>query len=170
MLFIACATILMQAFCNTHNDFHLEKTDKHILILLVGFAIIFFYFFIVLHYFLLSSSFHGKPMGAVSAFITGNYPRQPAVSSLFVKFVNLLFLVEFISDLIKDISSAKMPDLFAVFMLLIECTFYAFCPFLFLLVGSQRCSMFFLKLLMEQSCPSQMYINLELIASSSIVM
>ena len=44
-------------------------------------------------------------MGAVS---TGNYHRQRAAVYLFVKSVNLSFILEFKSDVIKDVSSAKM--------------------------------------------------------------
>ena len=47
-------------------------------------------------------------MGAVSAFTTGNYSRQPAAVYLFVKSANLSFMLEFKSDVIKDVSSAKV--------------------------------------------------------------
>ena len=44
-------------------------------------------------------------MDPVSTFTTGNYPRQPVVVYLFVKFVNLSFMLLFKSDVIKDVSS-----------------------------------------------------------------
>ena len=44
-------------------------------------------------------------MDPVSAFTTGNYPRQPVVVYLFVKSVNLSFMLLFKSVVIKDVSS-----------------------------------------------------------------
>ena len=44
-------------------------------------------------------------MDPVSAFTTGNYPRRPGVVYLFVKSVNLSFMLLFKSDVIKDVSS-----------------------------------------------------------------
>ena len=52
-------------------------------------------------------------MGAVSPFTTGSYPRQPVVVYLFVISVNLSFMLQFKSDVMKNISSTKMPHLFA---------------------------------------------------------
>ena len=69
-------------------------------------------------------------MGAVSAFTTGNYPRQPVVVYLFVKSVNLSFMLEFKFDVIKDVSSSKMSYSFAAVKVLMKCTFFAFSPFL----------------------------------------
>ena len=88
-------------------------------------------------------------MGAVSAFTTGNYPRQPAVASLFLNSVDLSFLMKVKSDIIKDINFAKMSESFATVEVLIERTFFAFSPLIYLLVGSQGCSMFLLKLLID---------------------
>ena len=62
-----------------------------------------------LHYFVLCSPyFQEKSMGAVSAFITRNYPYEPAAAYLCVRSVNLSFMLEFKSDVIKDVSSAKI--------------------------------------------------------------
>ena len=44
-------------------------------------------------------------MDAVSAFAMAKYPLQPVVC-LFLESVNLCFMLEFKSDVIKDISSA----------------------------------------------------------------
>ena len=44
-------------------------------------------------------------MDTVSAFTTGNYPRQPAVVSLFVSCVGLSVLKDVKSDVNKDVSS-----------------------------------------------------------------
>ena len=54
----------------------------------------FFSFFVSLRYLVLVSR----------ECLSENYLHQPAVASVFVKFVNLSFLVEFKSDVIKDIS------------------------------------------------------------------
>ena len=88
-------------------------------------------------------------MGAVSAFTTGSYPRQPAVVYLFLKSANLSFMLEFKSDVITEVSSAKMSHSFAAAKVLMKLTFFAFIPFLFLLLGSQGSSMFRLKVVME---------------------
>ena len=56
------------------------------------------------------------------------FPHQPAADSLFLNSVDLSFLMEVKSDVIKDINSAKI---------LIERTFFAFIPFMYLLMGSQ---------------------------------
>ena len=58
-------------------------------------------------------------------------------------------MLEFKSDVIKDDSSAKMSHSFAVVKVLMKRTFFTFSPFLFLLMGSQECSMFLLQLVME---------------------
>ena len=86
---------------------------------------------------------------AVSAFMTGNYPCQPVVVYLFEKSVNLLFTLEFKSDVIKGVNSAKMSHSFTTLKVLMKLTFFAFSSFLFLLMGSQRCSIFLLELVME---------------------
>ena len=88
-------------------------------------------------------------MVAVSAFTTGNYPRQPVVVYLFVKSVIFSLMLKFKSDIIKDVSSTKMSHSFAAVQVLMKCTFFAFSPFLFLLMGSQGCSMCLLELVME---------------------
>ena len=123
----------------------------------------FLYLFIVLRYFVICSfCFQGKPSGAVSTFTTGNYPRQPAVASMFVKILNLFFLVELNSDVIRDVSSAKMSDTFAAAQVLLKGTFFVFSLFLVLLVESQGCSMFLLKLLIEQTyyiCCQSRYVS-----------
>ena len=67
-------------------------------------------------------------------------PHQPVVPSLFLKYVNLSFQMEFKSDVIKDISSAKMPGSFAAVEVLIEYTFFALSPFLLVLLESLGCS------------------------------
>ena len=59
-------------------------------------------------------------------------------------------MLEFKSDVIKDASSAKISHLFAAVKVLMKRTFFAFSLFLFLLVGSQECSMLLLEeLVME---------------------
>ena len=88
-------------------------------------------------------------MGAVSVFTTGNYHGQPFAVYLFVKSVNLFFMLEFKFDVIKDVSSAKMSHSFAAVEVLMKHTFFAFSPFLYVFMGNQGCSMFFLELLME---------------------
>ena len=50
--------------------------------------------------------FQGKPVGAVSAFITRNYPRRPAAASLFVSSVGLFLLMIVKCDVNKDVSFA----------------------------------------------------------------
>ena len=47
-------------------------------------------------------------MDAVSAFTTGNYPRQPAAASLFLNSVDLSFLMEVKSDVYKGINFTKI--------------------------------------------------------------
>ena len=88
-------------------------------------------------------------MGIVSAFTTESYPRHSVVFYLFVKSISLSFMPEFKAIVIKYVSSARMSHSFATVKVLMKCTFFAFSPFLFLLMGSQRCSMFLLKLVME---------------------
>ena len=46
-------------------------------------------------------------------FTTGNYPHQHAIASVFVKSVNLSFLIEVKSGIINNISSANMSNFFA---------------------------------------------------------
>ena len=75
-------------------------------------------------------------MDAVSAFTTANYPCQPLGVYLFVKSVTLSFILEFKFDIIKDVSSSKMPHSFAAVKVLMKRTFFAFSPFLCLLMGS----------------------------------
>ena len=58
-------------------------------------------------------------------------------------------MLEFRSDVIKDISSAKMYCLIAAVEILIKHNLFAFGPILFL-TRRQGCFMFFLELLMEQ--------------------
>ena len=70
-------------------------------------------------------------MSTVSAFMTGNYPRQPALVHLLVKSINLSFMVEFKSDVSKDISSAKMSHSFTAANILMKRTFLALVPFYF---------------------------------------
>ena len=70
-------------------------------------------------------------MATVSAFTTGKYPRQPVVY-LFVKSVNLSFKLGFKSDVIKDVSSAKMSHSFTALKVLMKATFFAFSSFLLL--------------------------------------
>ena len=89
-----------------------------------------------------------------------------------MKSANLSFMLEFKSDVIKDVSSTKMSHSFAAAEVLI-----AFSPFLLLLMGRQRCSMFLLKLLLKQTCrlcyqprPIWTWVNLELIALSNVTM
>ena len=96
---------------------------------------------------------------------------------MLVKFVNLSFLVEIKSDITEGVILAKTPESFAAVKVLIECTFFALSPFLVLLVGRQGCFMFLFELLMEEACsicsqsrPGRTHVDLELIASSGVVM
>ena len=82
-------------------------------------------------------------------FTMGNYPRQPAAASLFLNSPDLSFLMEVESDVIKYVSFTKVPQSFATIKLLIEGTFFAFSPFIYLLVRSEGCSVFFLELLVD---------------------
>ena len=88
-------------------------------------------------------------MVAVSACTTKNYSREPVAVYLFRKSVNLSFILEFKSGVIKEVSSAKMPHSFAAVEVLMKHTFFSFSAFLNVLMGSQRFSTFFLELLME---------------------
>ena len=84
-------------------------------------------------------------MGAGSSFTTGNYPRQPAGASSFVNYVEFSISMGVKSELNKDVSSTKMSESFATVKVLIEYTFFVFSPFMFLLAGSQGCTMFLLE-------------------------
>ena len=88
-------------------------------------------------------------MGAMSTFTTKNYSRQPVALYLFMESVNFSFKLEFKSDIIKDVSSAKMSHSFAAVEVLIKHTFMAFTAFLYVLIGSQGFFMLLLELLME---------------------
>ena len=88
-------------------------------------------------------------MGAMSTFTTKNYPRQPVALYLFMESVNFSFKLEFKSDIIKDVSSAKMSHSFAAVEVLTKHTFMAFTAFLYVLIGSQGFFMLLLELLME---------------------
>ena len=65
-------------------------------------------------------------MSTVSAFTTRNYPRQSVDVNLFAKSVNLSFMLVFKSDVIKDISSAKMSHSFKAVEVLMKHTFVTF--------------------------------------------
>ena len=96
-------------------------------------------------------SIQGKPMDAVSTF-TGNYSHQPAVLYLFMTSVIFSLMLKFKSDIIKDVSPAKMSHSFAAGKVLMKRTFFVFSAFLFLFMRSQGCSMFLLELVMKQTC------------------
>ena len=70
-------------------------------------------------------------MVTVSAFTTSKYSRQAAVVCLFLKSVNLLFMLKFKSDVIKDASSANMSHSLAVVKVLMKHIFFAFIPFIY---------------------------------------
>ena len=70
-------------------------------------------------------------MGAVSAFTTGNYTRQPAAATLFLNSVALSFLMEVKSDVIKDTNSAKTSESFVTVEVLIGRMFFAFIPLIY---------------------------------------
>ena len=82
-------------------------------------------------------------------FTMGNYPRQPAAASLFLNSPDLSFLMEVESVVIKYVSFTKVPQSFATIKLLIKGTFFAFSPFIYLLVRREGCSVFFLELLVD---------------------
>ena len=88
-------------------------------------------------------------MGAVRAFSAGNYTRQPGSASWFVNSVDLPVLMDADPDINKDISSGKMLESIATVEVQIKHTFFAFIPHIYLLVGSQGSTMFFLELLMD---------------------
>ena len=96
----------------------------------------------------LFSCFQGKPMGAVSVFMTGNCFRQSAAASLFFNLVDLSFLMKVKSDVMKNISFDKMSESFATVEVLVERTFFAtfFSPLIYFLMENQECSMFLLEL------------------------
>ena len=75
-------------------------------------------------------------MAAVSAFMAGNYPHQPVAVYLFVKSVNLSFMLKSKSDVIKKVSYAKISHLFTVVEVLMKHTIFAFSLFLYLLMES----------------------------------
>ena len=75
-------------------------------------------------------------MKTVSAFTTGNYPCQPVAVYLFIKLLNMSFMLDFKSDVIKDFVSAKMLHSFTAVKVLIKNAFFAFSPFLYVLMGS----------------------------------
>ena len=93
-----------------------------------------------------------KLKSAVKAFTMGSCFPQLVVVYLFLKSLNLSFMLEFQSDVIYDATSANMFHLFTAVEVLMKRTFFVFSLFLFLLMGSQGYSMFFLELLMEQMC------------------
>ena len=88
-------------------------------------------------------------MGAMSTFTTKNYSRQPVALYLFMESVNFSFKLKFKSDIIKDVSSAKMSHSFAAVEVLIKHTFMAFTAFLYVLIGSPGFFTLLLELLME---------------------
>ena len=88
-------------------------------------------------------------MGAVSASVKGNYHHQLAAPLLSLNSVELSFLMEVKSDVIKDFGFAKMSELFAIVEVLIKRTFFVFSPFIYLLVGSQGCSLFLPELIVD---------------------
>ena len=96
---------------------------------------------------LCSLCFQGIQIGAVSAFRMGNYPCKLPASSLSVNYIDFLFLLKINSDAIKDFSSGKMSESFTSIEVIFENIYFAFSLFTYLLVGSQRCTMFLLKLL-----------------------
>ena len=74
-------------------------------------------------------------MGAVSALRRGATLAH-VVLYMFVKSVNLSFILEFKSDIIKGVSSAKMSHSFAAVEVLMKHTFFALSPFLYVHMGS----------------------------------
>ena len=102
-------------------------------------------FYNIFYLFLLISR---KTKGCWEHFYNEDYPHQTVAVYLFVKSVNLHFMFEFQSDVIKDVSSAKMSHSFAAVKVLMKRTFFAFSPFLFLLMRSKGSSMFLLELVM----------------------
>ena len=60
--------------------------------------------------------------------MTGNYPHQPAAASSFLNSAYLSVLMNTKSDIIKDVSSAKMVELFATVAVQINPTFFASIP------------------------------------------
>ena len=81
-------------------------------------------------------------MGAVRAFSAGNYTHRPGSESLSVNSVDLPVLMDADSDVNKDISSGKMLESIATVEVLIKHSFFAFIPYIYLLVGSQISTVF----------------------------
>ena len=88
-------------------------------------------------------------MGAVRAFPARNYTRLPGSKSLSLNSVDLPVLMDADSDVNKDISFGKMLESIATVEVLIKHNFFPFIPYIYLLVGSQVSTMFFLELLMD---------------------
>ena len=85
----------------------------------------------------------------MSTFSTGNYSHQAAATSIFLNSVDLFFLMGAKSEVIKDVSSAKMPELLATVEVQIRRTFFDFSPFMYLLVRSEGYSVFLHKSLVD---------------------
>lgn len=88
-------------------------------------------------------------MCILSTFVTENYPHQLAAASLFLHYVDSSLFMEVKSGLIKGISVAKMSESFAIVEAVIKHTFPAFSLSIYLLLGSQGCSLLLLELLMD---------------------
>ena len=67
---------------------------------------------------------------------------SPFTMGNFVKFVNFSCMLESKSDVIKDVSSAKLYDLLVAVKVLMKHAFFAFSPFLYVLMGSKGCFLF----------------------------
>ena len=67
-------------------------------------------------------------MGALWALLRRETTLAHIVVYLFVKFLNLSFILEFKSDIIKGVSSAKMSHSFAAVEELMKHTFFALVP------------------------------------------
>ena len=75
-------------------------------------------------------------MGPVSPFMTGNYLHQSVAVYLFANSVNLSFMLVSKSDVIKDVSSAKLSYSLVAAKVLMKNVFFAFSPFLYVFMGS----------------------------------
>ena len=69
-------------------------------------------------------------MGGVSTFTTGNYPRQPTATSLFVNSGDLPVLIDAKSNVNEDFSFAKMSQSSATVEVLIEHTIFVLILFI----------------------------------------
>ena len=90
-----------------------------------------------------------KANGRCKRFYDGELSSPTWFCIFVLEFCNFVFFMEVESNFIKEVSFAKMSDSFTTVEIIIERTFFAFSPFIYLLVGSQGCPQFLLELLVN---------------------